>query len=471
MSVGGPGPVWRPTLCRVGWVAVVVLATTGCDRRWDRTWEAGLSGPDLESLEAWLFCDDCDRGERDAVRRIGNVAVSPLSHVLIIEIPEEWSQNLDRRHGIAAMRAGLSGADSLAYVDRFRANFYATVHSRAALGLSDIRTPDAVQALQDALADSTQYRDDVVRTLQRALSAATTGAFQGTVDSVAAPFLDTVWITRSGGAPWVGNESVILNNSPFPNDVGIGFRGTDSLGFVAAARTGLYSLSITNIGPAQETEHAEFGVTSFPATATIAIRDVTAGPFPITILGSLSRVTSPPDTLHYFRFRPAADLTVTASVDWDGSSDIDLIWDDCSNRPVFGMNPGTVTGRVVNENGAALGSVQVMLVGTVITAMTNLQGRFFVSGVPAGWSGTLRALRIGFQTMNRPVREGFGEVWVVLRSSGSGPGAPFSGQIIQGSSPNSTSQTIPAGECRLLGLLKSDPTPSSTIFRLHIVSP
>lgn len=468
MSIGGPSPLWRPTLCRVGWLVVVVLTTTGCERKWG----AGLSGPDRESLEAWLFCDDCDRGERDAVRRIGNVAVSPLSDALI-EIPDEWSQNLQRRYGIAAARAALSGTDSTAYVDRFLSNFYATVQIRAALGLSDIRTPDAVQALQDALADSTsrQYRDDVVRTLQRALSAATTGAFQGTVDPVAAPFLDTIWITRSGGAPWVGNESVILNNSPFPNDVGIGFRGTDSLGFVAAARTGRYSLSITNVGPAQETQHAEFGVTSFPATATIAIRDVTAGPFPITILGSLSRVTSPPDTLHYFRFRPARDLTVTASVDWDGSSDIDLIWDDCSNRTVFGMNPGTVTGKVVNENGAALGSVQVMLVGTVIAAITNPQGEFFLSGVPAGWSGTLRALRIGFQTVNRPVREGFGEVWVVLRSSGSGPGALFSGQIIQGSSPNSTSQTIPAGECRLLGLLKSDPTPSSTIFRLRVVSP
>jgi hypothetical protein len=243
----------------------------------------------MSSLEPWLFCDECNFNERDSAAAVGDRAVEPLAS-LLEQFPSEWRDSLVSRHARIAARAGASGSDSAAYVNLHLENFIATVQSRSAFTLGDIRTQASIAVLAEALADTANrgYRADVVRALEEAYRSATTAAFQGRIEPDTAGFLDTVWVIPTGGS-LSGEESVILHSGPFPNDVLVGFSGTDSLRFVAAGLVGQYALSITNLGPNRETRWATLRVTSYPAALDTVVRDLTAGPFPQVILGSLTR--------------------------------------------------------------------------------------------------------------------------------------------------------------------------------------
>ena len=304
----------RLPLRRVG---AALCALTGalalsCTR--PQAWSAGLAERPRRTLEAWFFCDECDRGERAAVAAMSDTAVRPLGRVLE-RLPEDWQVNLATRYGRAAQRAGLTGTDAATYVNEYLARFRNTVWSRAGLVLGDIKTPNAIAQLNAALQDSVArgYAPDVIKDLRRALLAATTSPLQAGLTATAVSFLDSVWITRAGPFPWDGDERVELLGGPFPHDVSLGFRdGNNELGFVAAAVPGEYAFAVSNIGPGPETQHASIRITRFPASPTMTVRDVTAGPFPMTILQSFSRRTTPRDQVHYFRFAPASNLTVTA---------------------------------------------------------------------------------------------------------------------------------------------------------------
>jgi TonB-linked SusC/RagA family outer membrane protein len=63
---------------------------------------------------------------------------------------------------------------------------------------------------------------------------------------------------------------------------------------------------------------------------------------------------------------------------------------------------GRVTGTVTETGGQPLGNVQVQLVGTQLGALTGPDGRFTITGVPAG-TFTLRAQRIGYAPLTRSV--------------------------------------------------------------------
>jgi TonB-dependent SusC/RagA subfamily outer membrane receptor len=67
-----------------------------------------------------------------------------------------------------------------------------------------------------------------------------------------------------------------------------------------------------------------------------------------------------------------------------------------------------VTGTVTEAGGQPLASVQVLLVGTQLGALTGPDGRFTIAGVPAG-TFTVRAQRIGFSPQTREVAVAAGQ--------------------------------------------------------------
>ncbi len=444
---------------------LLLLATMACSRspqggEWPPD---GLGATAQSNVEAWLFCDECDRGERANAAGTGEDAVRPLAG-LLARIPAQWIDNLRSRYSAAAVRARVTAGDSAAYVERHLANFTATVQSRSAFTLGDIRTPAAISELQSALDSATarSYRGDVIRAVEQALRSATIPAFGGVIRPAPAAFLDTVWVIR-GGQTWDGDEAVVLHGAPFPNDV-MTVRSTDSLGLVAIGEVGEYALSITNIGPNQLSEVGSLRILSFPGPRPGTV-DLTAAPLPRTILGSLSRGTAPPDLVHYFQFQPGTDLTVTPVAEWTGPSQIDLLWDACQRRGTGAGSPGAVRGRVLIPSGDGLVGAEVQLAGTAIAAVTGVGGTFNLGGAPAGWRGTVRATRIGFAPVEVPVWEGLDDVTVIV----GGPPSVASPHL--GPSPNAAPITIPAGACRLLAVIKSDTLERSTILRLRITSP
>ncbi|MFL5563067.1 MAG: SusC/RagA family TonB-linked outer membrane protein [Gemmatimonadaceae bacterium] len=69
----------------------------------------------------------------------------------------------------------------------------------------------------------------------------------------------------------------------------------------------------------------------------------------------------------------------------------------------FAQQNGTVTGTVTDqERQAPIPEAQVVVVGTTLGGRTNAQGVYTIAGVPQG-SIQLRVLRIGFQSVTRPV--------------------------------------------------------------------
>ncbi len=70
----------------------------------------------------------------------------------------------------------------------------------------------------------------------------------------------------------------------------------------------------------------------------------------------------------------------------------------------FAQQNGTVTGTVTDqERQAPIPEAQVVVVGTTLGGRTNAQGVYTIAGVPAG-SVQLRVLRIGFQSVTKPVQ-------------------------------------------------------------------
>jgi hypothetical protein len=376
------------------------------------------------------------------------------------------------RYGRAARRIAATGADSSAFVAQYLSDFDAVTQRRSAMSLGDIRTPAALTALRHAR-DSALirgYREDVARVVHLALAAAEATPFAGTLSDSVVGFLDTIVIRRAPGLSWDGDESAVLNGAPFPDSVVTRRYGNDSLALVAAGGVGRYALSVTNLGPSQTTQNAEVLIRSFPALPTRVARDLTGGAFPFALFLSLAATTTPPDTVHYYRFHPATDLQVTAHLAWRGPAQIDLRWEDCAAHTFPGA-PHTVAGRVVDAGGHGIAGAQAQLLGTAITGMTSGNGQFQLTTVPAGWQGTLRLTRFGYQIVSRVAAEGQADHWIVLPLQGAPPPPAFAAQTSSAGSPNTASQLIPGGACRLLAVAKRDAQTATVIARLAITSP
>src|SRR6185437_3676560 len=62
----------------------------------------------------------------------------------------------------------------------------------------------------------------------------------------------------------------------------------------------------------------------------------------------------------------------------------------------------TITGRVTSQAGQPLADARVSLVGTVLSAGTNLDGQYTLRGVPSG-TVEVRVNRVGFQEVKKAV--------------------------------------------------------------------
>ena len=440
----------------------------GCDRP-QVEWAPNLDPPAKDSLAQWLFCVDCPAGDdtRAAALNLGSRAIRGLSQVLTGP-PELWRTNMTARYGRMARRIGRSG-DSARIVEAYLGDFDAAVQRRSALLLGEIGTPEAENVLREAIAsaETRRYRRDVVRALHEAMLSSTVGPYDGTLSSRTPAFLDTVRLRR-GSLAWDGNESVLLNGAPFPNDVVVRRWSTDSLAFIAAGSAGRYALSITNLGANNTAQWDTLHIRSFPAAPWLTPRDVAPSDLPLTVVQSLARMSTPRDTLHSFRFRPVADLQVTARLEWSGGA-MSSVWNECAAQSFPGP-PQRVAGVVVDQSGDPLSASTVTLIGTGLNAMTGPQGQFSIMGVPPGWQGDMRATRIGYASTTRSAAEGRAGYWLVLRPPGP-PVPPFVPQVASGDSAIISSLTVPGGACRILSITKTDTTSAATIARLRLTTP
>lgn len=78
-------------------------------------------------------------------------------------------------------------------------------------------------------------------------------------------------------------------------------------------------------------------------------------------------------------------------------------------RAVAQQNTGTVAGRVTEVDGQRpIPEAQISIVGTTRGARSDAEGRYRITGIPAG-TVTLRVARIGFQSVTRQVSVAAGQ--------------------------------------------------------------
>jgi hypothetical protein len=404
---------------------------------------------------------------RTAALTLGNRAVRGLSEVLAGP-PELWRTNMTARYGRMARRIGRA-ADSARIVEAYLGDFDAAAQRRSALLLGEIGTSEADRVLREAIAsaEARRYRQDVIRALHEAVLSRNFRPFDGTLSTRTPAFLDTVRLRR-GSFVWDGNESVVVNGAPFPDDVVVRRWGADSLAFIAAGTAGRYALSITNIGATNTTQWDTVYIRSFPAAPWVIPRDVAVAELPLTVTQSLARMSTPRDTVHSFRFRPVVDVQVTARLEWSGGA-MFVVWEECAARS-FPGTPQTVSGVVVDQSGDPLSGSMVTLIGPGLGAMTGPQGQFSIAGVPPAWEGDIRATRVGYAATTRRAAAGRAGYWLVLHPPGA-PASPVSPQMREGASPITSTVTIPGGSCRMLSITKTDTTSPGTIARLRLTTP
>lgn len=128
-----------------------------------------LAGDAEETVHAWLVCEECIVGERQAVRAIGQPSVPYLASV-IDSVPAVIVEPMRVR--LFNRWTAAFGADRDAYVTNGVENIESLARIRAAQSLGDLF---AAGELRDALAlaRSRNYREDVLREIEGALLAAT----------------------------------------------------------------------------------------------------------------------------------------------------------------------------------------------------------------------------------------------------------------------------------------------------------
>jgi len=423
-----------PNVARAQAVAVG-LATLGCP-----------NGPDREpeAIERWLLCDECRGGERDSLVALGEEAVSSLADHL--RGPSAAARENMRRRIVESYVPGgaLSQND---YISRMLENYEALTQKRAALGLGAIGTASARRELEHALdsADIRRYRSDVLRAVQRGLVQASFDAFTGSLSDTSVGFGDTVK-TRRGTLAWDGDESVVLNGAPFPDDI-VTTRWADSLAFVAVGDWGNYDVSVTRLGPQQVTQRAPLRIIAvdYEAHAPASALLVTAAPFPQTHYLALR--TRLGDTTDHYRFVVPAALPVTARVESPGSRLPFVRWYECPPTAFATLGPAsTLSGTVVNDQGAGVGGAMIRIIGTGTSAMTAPTGRFAISGISPSVTATgfvdLQVSRIGFQSRIVRVQVGADSVLIGLVAEIATERSARSRQA--------SSVVLPAGSCRVL---------------------
>lgn len=310
---------------------------------------ACLNSGEKQIVRTWLTCDDCV-GMRARVAALGSDAVPALQRALREGPSAAQVANLERQLRDAYTQVGAATVSQPAFVQRYRDAYVARYRARAATSLGDIGTAGARAALQDALAAhiaGTEVLPDVVVLAVHAAQGAGFPPFDGTLSDSSVAFLDTVTVRQGTTLPWDQSQQAALPGAPFPDDLTLLVQG-DSLRLLAVARPGTYGLRITNPGSGStpQTQVAPLRITSFryQANGPLSAPELASRPFPQRRFFALGRAVSG-DTVEFLRFEPAADLPVTAKLDWQGTGQMDLRWRTCPAPVPVGNADGATTGR------------------------------------------------------------------------------------------------------------------------------
>lgn len=120
--------------------------------------------PPAQVIAAWLWCDECRDEQLEAVARLGQEAVGPLSQML--RAMPAGEQELLRRRSIAQwLSIRDTGVDSAAWVNRRVASYTARFQRQSAVALARLERWDTLRVAIENSA-TRGYRGDVVQTLQ-----------------------------------------------------------------------------------------------------------------------------------------------------------------------------------------------------------------------------------------------------------------------------------------------------------------
>jgi hypothetical protein len=318
----------------------------------------GLSREEQLAIQAWLLCDDCVAGERQAVQNLGSRAVPALADALRFGPAPARVENVRRQLDAQWTRLRGLPVGRGPWIARHLANYLNLYRERAATSLGDIGQAGAADSLQAVLADhatgTALLPQPVLLAVEAALAADLPG-FTGSLSDSTVGFLDSVRVTAAPGLVWDGDETVSLRGAPFGDSVQVGpaqpVPGGGHLTFRAVGRPGTYAVVVRNqgVGPAGVgTAHRSVldivslrYTTHTPATGP----NLAALPLGSHVWAFALGTAGPADSVDYVRFAPAAPLALTATLQWDTRADLDLRWRPCAAPGVVGNPDGATSAK------------------------------------------------------------------------------------------------------------------------------
>lgn len=410
-----------------------------------------LSSAEYATIDAWLLCDDCLNGEREAVRQIGGKAVHTLDRALIRPSPGRIANKQAQFQQMYRAAPPPAVSESV-YVAGLLGNYIARYQLRAALALGDIGGRRALAALRRARneAATREYRADVLSVIQAVIAFAEGDEFTGTVRPRRVRFADTVHVAEGAGPAWDGNESVVLHGSPFADSLVVDRWSSDSLAFLAVGAIGDYGLTVTGLGTSSGSQVSPLQIVP-PGYET---HDYFT-PLLVTGLPQNRYLLLPSgvgDTTDFFRLQaPGTPLTVTATAVSTGRDSPRLLWLGCPPVPLG--PPGgpivTLTGYVVDPAGNPVGSANVEIPSLGFSVTSDATGRFRFTGLPPIALPpsliALRASKTGYRLSSTSVLFRADSVRIPVVPAGATDATTLN--------RSSVTITIPAAGCRVLEVL------------------
>ena len=124
----------------------------------------GVSPREFEQIKQYLYCVDCDEGERDSVKAIGWRA-KPLLRETLKGLPPGRAENLIRRYRLIQERIVGYGVDTTGFVTFHLGNKTAVVQLRSAISLADLKDWKTLRMALDS-SDAWGYRREVISGIQ-----------------------------------------------------------------------------------------------------------------------------------------------------------------------------------------------------------------------------------------------------------------------------------------------------------------
>jgi hypothetical protein len=315
------------------------------------------------AIDAWLSCDECRSGEREAVRSLGERALDRLESALRNGPPDErraiMRQKFQTTYAIAVGGSpGTSTITAPAYVARAMDGYIRTYQTRAALSLADIGPRG--QVVLRSIGTGAALRPDVLDAIGVASGSTDTARFRGALLPAAAAYGDTVVVRPPPFELFDGNELVAVDTSTCDSSDPPLSVEPDRLRFLVAGDAGVRRVWICNVGSTTRRQWTKIALRTvydandrrlatcpnYPCRLNNAPRLIPgvtpASPFRAKL--SLWSGAGIVDTLDMFRFEPSAATTVTARLEWNTQANLDLRWITCGGVDV-GNTDGATTAR------------------------------------------------------------------------------------------------------------------------------